>query len=307
MTTAKRPIASTAEDLSVRIRRGDSTTDERRALEQALEGSALLRVAHQVGRDFDRAAGVRAGDDELIARATARALSRPIPRARRRSAWLFGVAATLAIATTAAATSFVFVGGGSKQPPPAAPPTEARGARPPTIAKPNGLEHARREPLPEPRAETAPQLEPRAAPTSRGHAVAEVAKKAAADLFRDANQARRAGDFELARSLYAELQAKYPSTDEASVSRVSLGKLLLAAGRAREADQQFNSYLATGRKSLEEEALLGRADALARLGESGEERRVWEALLRSHPSSVYATRARQRLGELGATGATQSH
>jgi TolA-binding protein len=131
-------------------------------------------------------------------------------------------------------------------------------------------------------------------------------KKTASDLFRDANQARRAGDFELARAVYAELQAKHPSTDEASVSRVSLGKLLLAAGRAREAEQQFRSYLSTGRKNLEEEALLGRADALARLGESGEERRVWEALLRSHPSSVYATRARQRLGELDATGASQA-
>jgi TolA-binding protein len=127
----------------------------------------------------------------------------------------------------------------------------------------------------------------------------------AAELFRDANAARRASDFALARELYGKLQTKYPSTDETSVSRVSLGKLLLTAGRAREADQQFKSYLATGRKNLEEEALVGRADALRRLGESGEERRVWEVLLRSHPSSVYATRARQRLDELGATGAAE--
>lgn len=305
MTTAKRPFLPTAEDLSVRVRRGDSSPEERRALEQALEGSALLRVAHQVGRDFDHAARVRPGDDELIARATAKALSRPVRRTRRRTAWMLGIAATLAIATTAAATGFMFVGGSWKETPPPARPTETSGTRHPTVAKPATQKPTEPEASPQPQAEAPSKLEQRSAVTSRSHAAVEP-KKTASDLFRDANQARRAGDFELARALYAELQAKHPTTDEASVSRVSLGKLLLAAGRVRDADQQFRSYLSTGRKSLEEEALLGRADALARLGESGEERRVWEALLRSHPSSVYATRARQRLGELGATGASQT-
>jgi TolA-binding protein len=306
MTTAKRPIAREPEDLSIRMRRGDSTAEERRLLEQALEGSALLRVAHQVGRDFDHAARVRPGDDELIASASAKTLSRPVRRGRSRSALLLGIAATLAIATTAAATGFFFVRGDPREAPPEARPNGAsaalhRGATPPE-AQPKTHD----ETPPGAVAQTPSKPDQPAAPASRGHAGAEVGKKTASDLFRDANQARRAGNFELARALYAELQAKYPGTDEASVSRVSLGRLLLAAGRAREADQEFKSYLSTGRKNLEEEALLGRADALAQLGESGEERRVWEALLRSHPSSVYATRARQRLGELGATGASET-
>jgi TolA-binding protein len=297
MTTAKRPPALVPEDLSIRVRRGDSTPDERRVFEQALESSALLRVAHEVGRDFDHAARVRPGDDELIARASANALSRPVRRRTNRSSLLAGLAATLAIATTAAAAGFIFVNGGSEEPqPPLVAP--AHGALRPVVGPPKTA--AKEHETPREEVGAAAKPEQAAAPAPRAHVVANAPKKAAADLFRDANQARRAGDFELARSLYAELQATHPRTDEASVSHVSLGKLLLAGGRAREADQQFRSYLATGRKNLEEEALLGRADALLRLGESGEERRAWEVLLKSHPSSVYAARARQRLGELGA-------
>ena len=297
MTTAKRPPALVPEDLSIRVRRGDSTPDERRAFEQALESSALLRVAHEVGRDFDHAARVRPGDDELIARASAKALSRPARRPRSRSALLVGLAASLAIATTAAAAGFIFVKGGPGETEPRIE-APAQGAHP-VVASPKTAAKEHDETPREVVAAPA-RREQAALPAPRAHVVVDSPKKTAADLFRDANQARRAGDFELARSLYAELQATHPKTDEASVSRVSLGKLLLAAGRAREAEQQFRAYLATGRKNLEEEALLGRADALVRLGESGEERRVWEALLRNHPSSVYAARARQRLGELGA-------
>jgi TolA-binding protein len=129
--------------------------------------------------------------------------------------------------------------------------------------------------------------------------------RTAAELFHDANAARRVGDFEQARALYTELQTTHPGTDEASVSRVSLGKLLLRAGRARDAERQFRAYLSTGKKNLEEEALVGLAEALGRRGESGEERRVWQGLLESHPSSVYAARARRRLGELGETHAVE--
>jgi TolA-binding protein len=97
--------------------------------------------------------------------------------------------------------------------------------------------------------------------------------------------------------LFAELQRSFPSTSEARVSRVSLGKLLLGAGRAREAEQQFRAYL-TQRGDLTEEALVGRAESLARLGQRADERGVWRELLTSRPSSVYATRARERLREL---------
>jgi tetratricopeptide (TPR) repeat protein len=302
MKTAKPPLALEPEDLSVRVRRGDATTEERRAFEQALQASALLNAAHRVGRDFDDAGRVQAGDDALIARAAAGALSRPVPRKRTRPALLLGLAATLAIATSAAA-GYWFSGAGSapKSSPPSNDPSGLGGptgrVAPPHLPPEQAAAESR------PNAPLDAIAKTPSEPATPTHALATVhaAPKTAADLFREANAARRTQNFELARTLYTELQAKHPGTDEASVSRVSLGKLLLGSGQAREADRQFKAYLATGRKNLEEEALVGRADALGRLGESGEERRVWEDLLGRHPSSVYAARARQRLGELGGT------
>src|SRR5262249_22159891 len=74
----------------------------------------------------------------------------------------------------------------------------------------------------------------------------------AGELFRAANAARRAGDVPGASALYAQLQSAFPSSDEARVSHVSMGKLLLDAGRASEAERQFAHYLALGRGELAE-------------------------------------------------------
>jgi TolA-binding protein len=120
----------------------------------------------------------------------------------------------------------------------------------------------------------------------------------AADVFRQANLARHAGDLESARALYAELQARFPGSDEARLSLVSMGKLLLAAGRAEEAERQLSRYLSLGDGELTEEALVGRAQSLERLGRSESERQVWERLLRQYPSSVYGASAKRRLADL---------
>lgn len=299
MTTERRHSLD-PHDLSIRVRRGDSSAEERRALEQALSTSALLRVAHRVGRDFDQAAHVLPGDEDVIVRASNGAVAQRARRAGTRRIVVLGIAAALSVATAAAATGLWLSRGGAAG---SSSPAQLDGAsgerrpiptprpRAPEVSSPGSLSV---EPL------ASAMTPPDPVTTSRGRPAGQVTPKTAGELFRDASAARRGGDFELARALYAELQTKYPASEEASVSRVSLGKLLLAKGRAREADQQFRSYLSSGRKNLEEEALVGRADALGRLGEKGEERRVWEALLRSHPSSVYAARARQRLDELGA-------
>jgi TolA-binding protein len=84
---------------------------------------------------------------------------------------------------------------------------------------------------------------------------------------------------------------------------VSLGNLLLDMGRAREAEQQFASYLG-GRPALAQEALIGRAQSLAALGQTDEERRVWTELLHDYPGSVYAARAKQRLAQLAPPAAS---
>jgi TolA-binding protein len=125
-------------------------------------------------------------------------------------------------------------------------------------------------------------------------------------LFRDARAARRTGELESARALYSELQASFPESSEARVSRVSLGKLLLLEGDAAAAERQFRAYLASAGGDLVEEALVGRAEALARLGESGEERRVWQLLQARYPSSVYGERARKRLEEMARTRTSAS-
>lgn len=122
----------------------------------------------------------------------------------------------------------------------------------------------------------------------------------AADSFRRANSARRAGNVQTARALYREIEGRFPGSAEARLARVSLGKLLLAAGDARGAEQEFAHYLAGGSGPLVQEALVGRAESLQSLARADEERRVWQRIVDEFPSGVYAAQARRRLLELGA-------
>jgi TolA-binding protein len=115
-------------------------------------------------------------------------------------------------------------------------------------------------------------------------------------LFRDANAARRAGDFGRARALYADLDRTFPRSEEARLAHVSAGKLLLSMGKAADAERHFGLYLKEGGE-LAEEALVGRAQTLRLLGRLSDERQVWQELLQRFPSSVYSSRARQRLAE----------
>jgi len=78
------------------------------------------------------------------------------------------------------------------------------------------------------------------------------------------------------------------------VSRVALGRLLLASGDASGALREFDVYLAQG-GAIAEEALVGRAVALQRLGRHEEESATWRQVLSRYPGSVNAERARQRL------------
>ena len=334
---------SSLENLLVRARERDLSEDERRELKRALETSAALRVAYQVGQDFDRLGTVKAGDDELIARAAARALDERLPRTARgvtgarsaghprRLALALGAAAVLVASTTAAWTGIVhpflrahsldLAGAVRPQVEEALPKKEraqhVKGSHvghldtPPAAADEIALGDARATGTLAPGDPPATVSSGPATPAPigaahpEGHAAsatvgATTAVSAAADVFRRANLARHAGDLGRAQSLYGELQTRFPTSDEARLSLVSMGKLLLGAGRAADAERQLSRYLSLGPGELTEEALVARAQCLEQLGRNESERQVWQQLLRQFPASVYGERARERLTDLAA-------
>jgi TolA-binding protein len=124
------------------------------------------------------------------------------------------------------------------------------------------------------------------------------AVQSAAQLFRGANEARRAGQSQKAIQIYGSLQHEYPGSAEAALSLVSLGSLLSSAN-PRGALQQFDRYLSTSPSGgVAAEALYGRGRALQALGRQSEERTTWQELLARYPRCPYVDRATRRLAEL---------
>jgi TolA-binding protein len=126
------------------------------------------------------------------------------------------------------------------------------------------------------------------------------ARPNATDLFTRANRARRDGQYSRAVALYSELQRKYPTSPEARLSHVSMGRLLL--NRLREpqmALEQFQQYLSQSTQgSLSEEALFGQSMALMRLGRRSAEADSWVEILDRFPGSAYEKIARERISKL---------
>jgi TolA-binding protein len=297
------------EDLIARARRGTLSRAEHEALTRALEASPDLAAAYRVGVELDRASAIQSGDEALIARSADAAMARVAgmtsrtriaasapPRADS-SRWAVAAAALLSVVLASGLAGALWTGAIAwpfQADERAHPPTEAPAKSEPP-AKPRPVQPAPEEPLPAIRVEDyAPSARdrPRKAPDD---------SDGAAELFSEANAARRGGDLARARRGYAQLIEKHPASDEAGLARVSLGKLLLAAGDARGAEREFRRYLAAGGGQLSEEALVGQAESLGRLKRVGEERAAWQRLLVTHPSSVYAGQAKQRLAALEET------
>ncbi|MEC7519316.1 MAG: hypothetical protein VYE22_05585 [Myxococcota bacterium] len=135
--------------------------------------------------------------------------------------------------------------------------------------------------------EEAPEPEPEARP-------ARI--PSAEELLAAANRARRDHRYPQAVRLYRRLQTAHPRSREAALSHVTLGRLLLDGTHdPRGALREFERYLAQGRhRVLDEEARVGRALALMRLGRREEERRAWRELLAHHPDTLHAERANSR-------------
>lgn len=133
----------------------------------------------------------------------------------------------------------------------------------------------------------------------RPRPAASVVPASASELLERANAARRRAEFARADEIYAELEREHPGSREANVGRVSHGRLLLdQLGRPDAAAVAFATYLAenpTG--NLAAEARVGRARALDAAGRPDEAREAWLDLLRAHPNSIHADRARRALAE----------
>jgi TolA-binding protein len=302
------------EDLIARARRGTLSRAEHEALEDALHEDPDLAAAYRVGVEIDRASAVQGGDEALIARAadaamvrvadmtsrTRMAASTP-PRVAGGSRWAVAAAAVLSVVFASGLAAALWTGA-------VAWPFQRDVREDAREQKKDPLQGTRQrgelgEPLPsDPAPVPAIRVEDYAPSAQEPRARrATVHLDGAGELFSEANAARRGGDLARARRTYAQLIEKHPTSDEAGLARVSLGKLLLAAGEARGAEREFRRYLAAGGGQLSEEALVGQAESLGKLKRTREERAAWQRLLETHPSSVYAAQAKRRLAALEET------
>jgi TolA-binding protein len=337
------------ENLGVRARRGALLSGEEAELNRLLEASPVLRMAHQLGRDFDQIAGVEAGDEQRVARFVERALEARRARHQRRfeplrvSPWM-AAAAVFAVcgvafglrglwlpqpkitATTPSAPALTHHTGPVRElagPRAAVEPGDETSAvttqsnqnvAPQSLQVPLGVQAQPLNPANPVRTPGTPTALPTSEPirtpsddsqrkdSTATFSLDQPTESSAAALLRHANRARSAGQIERAIMLLEELQAKFGNSPEAHVSLVSLGKLLMLSGSLGQALQQFTSYLQRS-GPLEEEALVGRAQALQRLGQIDDERNTWQRLLARFPSSVYVAAARERLAALSKSGA----
>jgi len=296
------------EDLLERAARGAASIADRARLEQHLAECAGCRVERAMAAQAALDAAPRRDEEFLVGRlkrdVAARLLPPHVQASKRRGAFFAAALAVVGVTSAAVAATLDIVrhspatqSSGRAQ---LAKPAAQHGAsaaseklREPENATLPG--EGREEPSSEQRLEDAPE---RARP-----APAPVVEPATpSELFSRANQARRDGRVTEAVRLYRALQERFSGSSEELVSRVALGRLLLdRLGDSRGALVQFNSYLASpGGGALREEAMVGRALALGRLGRSDEERAAWQALLRAWPKSTHRARAQARLEELGA-------
>lgn len=285
------------EELIDKMRAGTLTADERERLDKHLATSSQSRFLIAVTNDFEEDEAERTPNPKSITAALGalQPVERPAERgAGRRLRALLLVAAVLVggVAVAAAATG-VF----SEEKP--APPEESTPPAAPAETEESPL-RGQAGPAPsesEPEEEVAPLPEPSAAPP----APSAVAPKAptAAQLFSRANQARRSGDTKRAIALYRELQTRHPKSEEAKTASIVLGSLLME-DKPEGALEEYDRYLGKKPSAASEEALVGRAQSLERLGRKPEARAAWQELLSRYPNSVHAGRARARIQALSA-------
>jgi TolA-binding protein len=119
------------------------------------------------------------------------------------------------------------------------------------------------------------------------------------ELLKRARALRLQREWRASAKVYEELIRRYPDTDEATASLVTLGDIQLSRLKNPIAAlAHFNAYLGSGRATLRPEALIGKAKALGRLGRAAEERATLETFLSRFPDALQAERVKARLEEL---------
>lgn len=144
--------------------------------------------------------------------------------------------------------------------------------------------------VPEPALVPAPALEPEPAPAPAKSRAPEPPKPTADELLANAQRALAAGETAAAIQRYEQLIATFPSSHAARTACVSLGRLLLGAGRARDALATFDQYIDSGATELREEARYGRIRALRELGREAELDAAIAEFLHAHPGSIHRAR-----------------
>jgi hypothetical protein len=312
-----RPVDVHPEDLLDHERNGELTAEERVRLDSHTRTCAPCAFVRTAARDFESERKSVPGDAALINRISAVALEAAVtlagPTSGHRSAFVrtrprrarraWAIAGVLMFAATGATASFwsvrhvlvprLFVNTPSQAP---LPPAEPKETPAPRTAGPR-VEFA-------PIEVVAPAPQPAKAPVPRVATAPKAAEEptlSAEQMLTAANEARRRGDAVQATKAYRQLmQPPYSGTREAALARFNLAKMLQERGEdPAQALSLFTSFLAESPNgTLAEEARLGRAVALQRLGRPQEERQAWQDLLSSHPKSIHAERARKRLDEL---------
>jgi len=320
---------SDVDDLLVRARRNLLSPAEKREVELTLDSLPEARLLLRAGLAFDEQTSALAGDEELVSALARRAeeyakarsrLSALAPRTklRRRRArfnpWITAAASLMVGAVAGVAVAATFWGISLTTPRHESHAGALRNATRTTSAKKRVATPVPREPPPvasvaersaiatEPSASpagTAVSHEPtarfRAAP--RAAAETRALEPSAAQLYSAANQARVQGDLSAAIRGYLDLQQRFPSTAEATASRLTLGNVYLVAKQPVLALAQFRAHQATGGAGFGAESLWGMALALRQLDRRPEEREALTLLLSRYAGSTYEAAARRKLEE----------
>jgi hypothetical protein len=122
--------------------------------------------------------------------------------------------------------------------------------------------------------------------------------------MKQANERRRARQWQGAEALYQRVVREHPGTSAAYVAAIAAASIRLDhLGDARGALRLYQSALASGvNRALAEEARWGLAEAHRALGDDAREARALQDFLARHPGSPLIPQARARLSALGAAG-----